>query len=281
MVIDFHTHIFPDRIAAAAVGKLQEAGQIPAHSDGTAAGLLASMEAAGITHSVLLPVATNPLKLASMNNSAIERLSQPGFISFGAMHPDAPDWKQELDRLAQAGVKGIKIHPVYQGVDIDDIRFLRILGRAAELGLITVMHSGDDIGFPGVIHCSPEMTRRALDQVGDIPLVLAHMGGWKNWERVCDQLADTGVYLDTSFSLGRIVPLSPGKYTDAQLQMLTPEEFCALVHAFGAERILFGTDSPWTSQKDSLQALRSLPLTGWELACIEYQNAKKLLALDA
>ena len=86
MVIDFHTHIFPDKIAPAAVGKLQQAGQIPAYSDGTGRGLLASMAEAGITHSVLLPVATNPLKLASVNNSAIERLSQPGFISFGAMH---------------------------------------------------------------------------------------------------------------------------------------------------------------------------------------------------
>lgn len=279
MVIDFHTHIFPDTIAAAAVGKLQQAGQIPAHSDGTAAGLLSSMKTAGITHSVLLPVATNPFKLASMNNSVLERLSQPGFISFGAMHPDAPDWKQELDRLAQAGVKGIKIHPVYQGVNIDDIRFLRILGRAAELGLITVMHSGNDIGFPGVIHCSPEMTRRALDQVGNIPLVLAHMGGWKNWHLVADLLGDTGAYLDTSFSLGKIIPLSPGHYSEEMMQMLTPEAFCALVRAFGAERILFGTDSPWTNQKDSLQALRSLPLTDQELERIEYQNAQKLLAL--
>lgn len=279
MVIDFHTHIFPDKIAAAAVGKLQQAGQIPAHCDGTAAALLASMRSADITHSVLLPVATNPLKLASMNNSATERLEQPGFISFGAMHPEAPDWKQELQRLADAGVKGIKIHPVYQGVDIDDIRFLRILGRASELGLITVMHSGDDIGFPGVVHCSPEMTRHALDQLGSISLVLAHMGGWKNWERVADQLGDTGVYLDTSFSLGRIAPLSPGVYTEQQLQMLSAEAFCDLVHAFGAERILFGTDSPWTSQKESLTALRSLPLTQEELSHIEYQNAKKLLDL--
>lgn len=277
MVIDFHTHIFPDKIAPAAVGKLQQAGQIPARCDGTAAGLLSSMAEAGITHSVLLPVATNPLKLSSMNNSAIARLEQPGFISFGAMHPDAPDWRQELQRLADAGVKGIKLHPVYQGVDIDDIRFLRILGRAAELGLLTVMHSGDDIGFPGVVHCSPEMTRRALDQLGPIPLVLAHMGGWKNWERAADLLADTGVYLDTSFSLGRITPLSPGVYTEQQLQMLPPAEFCSLVHAFGADRILFGTDSPWTDPKESLAALRALPLTPQELTCIEYRNAQKLL----
>ena len=107
------------------------------------------------------------------------------------------------------------------------------------------------------------------------------MGGWKNWERVADPLGDTGVYLDTSFSLGKIRPLSPGHYSEEMLQMLTPGEFCALVRAFGAERILFGTDSPWTSQTDSLEALRSLPLTSRELACIEYQNAKKLLALDA
>ncbi len=279
MVIDFHTHIFPDRIAAAAVEKLQSAGQIPAHTDGTTAGLLASMEEAGIACSVLLPVATNPGKLASMNTAAIAQLGQPGLISFGAMHPEAPDWKQELQRLADAGVKGIKLHPVYQGVDIDDIRYLRILDRAAELGLITVIHAGDDIGFPGVIHCSPERIRHALEQLGPVPLVLAHMGGWKNWERVPELLADTGVYLDTSFSLGQITPLSPGKYTRQELTLLSEADFCRLVRTFGADRILFGTDSPWAGQKAALTALHSLPLTSSELAAIESGNGKKLLKL--
>lgn len=279
MIIDFHTHIFPDKIASAAVGKLQQAGQIPAHSDGTAASLLSSMARAGVTCSVLLPVATNPLKLASMNSSAIERLGQPGFLSFGAMHPEAPDWKQELDRLAAAGVKGIKIHPVYQGVDIDDIRFLRILGRAAELGLVTVMHAGDDIGFPGVVRCAPEMTRRALDQLGPIPLVLAHMGGWKNWDRVADCLAGTGVYLDTSFSLGQITPLTEGAYTPEECQLLTADAFCHMVRAFGAERILFGTDSPWTDQAQSVASIYALPLSDAEKENILGGNAQRLLHL--
>lgn len=279
MVIDFHTHVFPDKIASAAVGKLQEAGQIPACCDGTAAGLRNSMEKAGVTCSVLLPVATNPLKLSSMNRSAIELLGQPEFVSFGAMHPDAPDWKEELGRLAAAGVKGIKIHPVYQGVDISDIRYLRILDHAASLGLTTVMHSGDDIGFPGVIRCSPEMTRAMLDQLGNIPLVLAHMGGWKNWERVADCLGDTGVCLDTSFSLGEITPLSVGRYSGEECRLLTEEAFCSLVRAFGSERILFGTDSPWTSQAQSIAAISALPLTREEQENILFRNAARLLKI--
>lgn len=279
MIIDFHTHIFPDKIAAAAVGKLQEAGQIPAWCDGTAAGLLSSMEEALITHSVLLPVATNPLKLASMNNASIAQLGQEGFIPFGAMHPDAPDWKEELNRLYAEGIKGIKIHPVYQDVDIDDIRYLRILDHAAGLGLVTVMHSGDDIGFPGVVRCSPEMTRNALDQLGKIPLVLAHMGGWKNWNRVADCLADSGVYLDTAFSLGELRPLSPQCYTRKECQLLTGEAFCALVRAFGSERVLFGTDSPWSCQQESLHAIRALSLTPEEQDNILFRNAKALLKL--
>ncbi len=279
MVIDFHTHIFPDKIAAAAVGKLQQAGQIPAHTSGSAGELLASMAEAGVDKSVLLPVATNPMKLSSMNRAALERMEQPQFISFGAMHPDAPDWREELRRLSDAGIKGIKIHPVYQGVDIDDIRYLRILDRAAELGLITVTHAGADIGFPGVVHCSPEMIRHALTQLGHIPLVLAHMGGWKNWDRVADQLGDTGVYLDTSFSLGTLTPLSPGKYTPAELQLLSQEAFCNLVRSFGPERILFGTDSPWASQAAALAALRAVPLDASELAAMEAGNALRLLKL--
>lgn len=276
MIIDIHTHTFPEKIADIAVKKLSNSGHIPYFSNGTAAGLKASMQNAGIDYSVVLPVATNPLKLDSMNSVSIEQNDKEGLIYFGAMHPDAPDWKEQLERLAKNKIKGIKIHPVYQNVDIDDIRYLRILNRAAELGLIVLMHAGDDIGFPDVVRCSPKMTANALRQVGDIKIILAHMGGWKNWKEVAGNLANTSAMLDTAFALGKITPLDD-TFSEDFLNLLNESDFIKLVQTFGSHRILFGTDSPWTDQKQSLDLIKNLPLADDEKNKILGKNAFELL----
>ena len=199
-------------------------------------------------------------------------------IHFGCMHPECETWHEELGRIARSGLKGIKLHPVYQGVGIDDPRFVRILARAGELGLTVVMHAGDDIGFPGVVRCSPAMTLRAIRQAGPVRLVLAHMGGWRNWNEVCELLSGTSVYLDTAFSLGRITPLDD-TFTEEEQRLLSEEDFCRMVRLFGSHRILFGTDSPWTDQQESAQAIRALPLSDEEKQNILGENARKLLEL--
>lgn len=281
MIVDFHTHTFPERIAAAALGKLQQASHSLAFSDGTAEGLQASMQRAGIDWSVVLPVATNPAKVSSMNDLSVQLTGKDGLIYFGCIHPEMDGAEQELERIAALGLKGVKLHPVYQGVDIDDVRFVRILAKAGELGLTVVMHAGDDIGFPGVVRCSPEMTRRALMQAGPVKLICAHMGGWRNWERVADCLADTSAMIDTAFSLGEITPLEQDYYTPEQLRMLDGEGFCQLVRAFGSRRVIFGTDCPWADQQESLAQLRQLPLTEREMQEILGGNAAGLLGLWA
>ncbi len=278
MIIDFHTHTFPDRIAAAAVASLEQKAHARSYSDGTRAGLLHCMHSAGIAHAVVLPVATNPLKCASMNNASHALNDLDGLTYFAAIHPDAPDWHAELGRAKALGFKGVKIHPVYQGVAIDDARFIRILARCGELGLIVVMHGGADIGFPGVEKCSPQMLRSALKQSGPVTLVAAHMGGWRNWQEVPQHLLDTGVYLDTSFSLGSVTPIDD-HYGPEELPLLTDEHFCELVHIFGSQRILFGTDSPWDDMGECVQRIRALPLTAAEQEDVFCHNARRLLAL--
>ena len=280
IITDFHTHTFPDAIAQRAIAGMQQNSHAAAFGSGTLDGLLASMESAGVFRSVVLPVATNPLKISSINDSNIAREKSQHVVFFGAMHPQAENWKQELSRLAAAGVPGIKIHPQYQDTDITDIRYLRILDHAASLGLITVMHAGDEIAYPGVVRCSPEMVRSVCDQLGNIPLVLAHMGGWKNWQRVAENLAHTGCYLDTAISLGQIVPIDD-HYAPGDLPLLSEEDFVSLLRAFGSQRILFGTDSPWADQAEEIRKLTSLPLTQDELENILSRNAARLLGLSS
>ena len=280
IITDFHTHTFPDAIAQKAIAGMQQNSHAAAFGSGTLDGLLSSMDAAGVGRSVVLPVATNPLKISSMNDKLLSQEKSQRVVNFGAMHPQAENWKQELNRLAAAGVPGIKLHPQYQGTDITDIRYLRILEHAASLGLLVVTHAGDEIAYPGVVRCSPEMVRSVFDQLGNIPLVLAHMGGWKNWQRVAENLAHTGCYLDTAISLGSIVPIDD-HYSPAELPLLSGDDFVSLVRAFGSERILFGTDSPWADQAKEIKKITALPLTREEIENILSHNAVRLLGLSS
>ena len=282
MIFDIHTHTFPDKIASSTIQKLQSMSHTRPFSDGTQSGLAASMAQAGVDGSLVLPVATNTRQVVHVNDSSArinEHGPETGIWSFGCMHPDFEDWRGELSRIAELGLKGIKLHPVYQEVDFDDIRTLRILDRCGELGLIVLTHAGMDVGFPGKVHCSPDMVLRAVRQVGPVTLILAHMGGWRNWDRVEELLPETSVYLDTAFSLGAMSPLDDGYYRPADLPLLDEEQFLRIVRRFGAHRVLFGTDSPWTGQREELARLRALPLTQRELDAILGGNARRLLAL--
>ncbi len=282
-VIDFHTHVFPDRIAPRALEKLRGGSHTKTFTDGTEAGLRASMQRSGVDLSVVLPVATSAAQTEHINDRAIlthQMAGETGVDSFGAAHPEDPDWEKEIKRIAAAGLRGIKIHPPYQGVDLDDPRYLRILEKAGELDLTVVTHGGLDVGLPGAAQATPDKIRRAVMAAGPCRLVCAHMGGWKRWDEALDCLADTGVMLDTSFSLGRMTPSGDGyPWKEEELERLGEDGFVRMVRAFGAERVLFGTDSPWEDQEESLKSFRRLPFDGKETELILGGNAKRLLGI--
>ena len=283
MIIDFHTHTFPDVIAAAAVEKLQAASHTRPFTDATAGSLRSSMLVAGIDASLVLPVATSAKQVPHINDAAIRTnglAAETGIYSLGGMHPDFPDWEAELERLHMAGIRGVKLHPPYQRVDFDDERYIRILKKAARLGLLVLIHAGLDVGLPGAEQATPEKILRAREQAPDVCLVLAHMGGWRCWEQVERLLPGTGVYLDTSFALGRMTPNGDGYYQKAEdLQMLREEQFLRLIQRFGADHVLFGTDSPWSDQAAYLQQITALPLSEEDRKAILGGNAARLLGI--
>ena len=124
------------------------------------------------------------------------------------------------------------------------------------------------------------MCRNVVDKVGKFKFIAAHMGGWRNWDRVPACYAGTGIMIDTSFSMGRLAPLNDGYYkTEEELKLMTPEEFVSLVRAVGAENVLFGTDCPWSGQKESMDAFLGLPLTEDEKTASLGGNAAGLLGL--
>ena len=163
-------------------------------------------------------------------------------------------------------------------MDFDDPRFLRILDAAGELGLIVTVHAGLDVGFPGETQAVPRKIRNALRAVGPLTLICAHMGGWRCWEEAAELLSDTGAYIDTSFSLGPMTPNGDGYYrTPEELALMDGAEFLSTVRAFGADRVLFGTDCPWGAQKDALARFLALPLSPPEREAILHGNAERLI----
>lgn len=266
MVIDFHTHIFPDKIAAKTIAHLAQVGGITAATDGTLSGLLSSMERCGVDMSVILPVATKPSQFESIQSFAksVNEQYQGKLLSFGGIHPDCEDYKKELDTIKAMGFKGIKIHPDYQGVMIDDIRFMRILEYANELGLIILTHAGIDIGLPEPVHCPPQKMRKVLDTIKPEKMVLAHFGGWRQWDEVYEYLAGEEVFLDTAFIYDYI----------------SKEQFFKILEKHGSEKILFATDSPWSDMAKGIDWIKDLSLPKGVEENILSGNAKRLLEID-
>ena len=282
MIIDIHTHIFPDRIAASVISRLSKEGHIKAYSDGTAHSLRTAMDAAGVDVSILLPVATSSEQVTGINDFALrqnEHSDQTGLISFGCIHPDFGGYREELMRLKENGIKGIKLHPVYQGANLDDLRFLRIMDCAAGIGLAVVTHMGLDAGFPEARCCTPAMACHVLDEIGSFPLVLAHMGGCGEWDQAVELLTDRDVMLDTAFSTGRFYPDEEGHWAEEEMKLMDPPAFMKMLRHFGADRILFGTDHPWSDIKTPLDFIRELPLSEEEKEKILGGNAARLLGL--
>ena len=272
MIVDFHTHTYPDKIAESTIAKLSEEARVAAHTDGTSHGLRESMKTAGIDYSLVLPVATSPHQVARINETAYKtNLSsgRKGLLSFGAIHPDSPDYKRVLRGIASLGLKGVKLHPDYQNAFFNDIRYKRIIDTATELGLFIIVHAGVDIGLPDPVHTTPDMVREVLRDTGTDRLILAHMGGWRMWDEVMEKLVGEDLRIDTSFST-----------TATGLpDMLEEERFVEMVHAFGADRVLFGSDSPWASQRKSLKWIEHTSLHKEEKELILGKNAETLLKL--
>lgn len=274
MIIDFHTHQFPDKIAAKTVemlaAKLKDTSGVVPCTDGTAAGLSAKLTAAGADLGVVLPVVTRPGQFDTVNGCAA-RLHEayPNLISFGGIHPDDDDIPAHVAEIAALGLKGIKIHPDYQGVMIDDPRYIRIAREALSHGLMLVTHAGVDDGVGGEVHCPPARAAKFLDAVYDSrepetpKIVFAHGGGNRMFDDVTEHLSGRNVYFDLSYICG---------YAD-------PETVMQIIKSHGAERILFGSDCPWGDPAGTLAFIRALPLTEEEKRAILGGNAARALRL--
>lgn len=279
MIIDIHAHAYPERIAKKVKERMESVSGSQVENLGTPEALVEEMEKNGVDHSVFLPVATNPGQVGKLNAQAIrwmEEYGSRGLVSFAAVHPDTAELKMVMRGIRNSGLRGIKIHPDYQETYFDDIRYLRILDAAAEEGLFVLVHAGMDEVYPDHIHCDVKRILHVLEEVECSHLILAHMGGWQMWTDVKKYICGAPVFMDTAFSLtGTVSVENRGDYG----KMLDDNQFTELVRLHGVDRVLFGSDTPWSSQKKNLEWIQKCSLNPEEKTQILGENARKLLTL--
>ena len=269
MIIDFHTHVFPDKIVDRTLETLTSQGNVKAFSRPSVDGLLLEMESAGIDISVSLPVVTNPAQFDSINRFAKEindrfESAERKIISFGGIHPDCDDIAGKMRYIRNLGLLGVKIHPDYQDCFISDERYVKIIECAKENDLIVLTHTGYDFLYSDrPMRCPPELILELVHRIPYDKLVLAHLGANCMVEKACDMLAGEDVYLDTGFVI-----------TDVKEAL-----FKKLVSKHGEDKILFATDSPWADTSECVNALKSFNLSGEVEEKILWKNAKKLLGI--
>ena len=263
MLIDFHTHAFPERIAARAVQKLaHDAGGLEPQTDGTVSSLKAQMALDGVDISVVQSIATSPRQQTNVNNFAMEIDRDPAIVAFGSVHPDAPDALEELERIHAAGLKGVKFHPEYQHFYANDEKMKPIYRKISQLGLITLFHAGHDYGFPPPYHAMPEHLLGALRWL-DSPVVAAHWGGLSCGSQVLEQLCGQDIWLDLSYGYG-VMPKPMAQ---------------AIVDKHSPERLLFASDMPWHRPSWELRLIHALDISDTDRENICFRNAQKLLNL--
>ena len=265
MIIDFHTHTFPDSLAKKAMALLYEEAKglyTPVY-DGTISGLLKNMDDWNIDMSVIQPIVTKQSQTKNINEwAAAVNNGYPGrIIGFGSIFPHSDDYKRDIDFVVSLGLKGLKFHAEYQNFILDDDKMLEIYDYALGKNLILLHHAGFDPAFPAPFRSNPKKFARVIKEMRGGIIIAAHLGGHAQWDGVEKYLCGTNIYLDTSMGF----------------EYFSNDQFLRILKKHGADKILFGSDAPWSNAKTEIEHIKNLPLTESEKNLILSGNAKRIL----
>ncbi len=271
MVIDFHTHVFPDKIAEKTISFLMENGDIPSYGNGTLSNLKEKMKESKTDKSLVLPVCTKPSQFDSVNKFAKILNSEENIYSFGGIHPDNDNIPERLRYIKSLGLKGIKLHPDYQETYINDDRIFNIVKTAVGLDMYVTIHAGVDVAYPNDVHCTPEQSAKLIERIYNgnynvIPkIIFAHLGGIDMFDDVEKYLVGKPVYFD----LAVILTFSSDKKSQIE----------RIIKTHGADKILYASDYPWSELKENISRMNSLNLSDRQKDLILHKNAEKILSI--
>lgn len=260
-IIDFHTHIYPSKVAQKAVNAIGKFYGIPMNGIGTASAMVKSGSRINVVKYIVCSAATAPNQVISINDFIAEKCKKYSdlFIGYGTLHPYMDNFHEEIERISSLGLKGLKFHSDFQEFDIDDARAIEIYKVAAQLKLPVIFHMGDKTRK----FSEPIKLRRVIDKIPDLTVIAAHFGGYSTWESSKQYLVGQNVYMDTCSSLF----------------ILPPEEAADLIHMHGYQKVFFGTDFPMWDHIEELARFLNLPLNESEKSAILYDNAARFLKI--
>lgn len=261
MIIDFHAHIYPGKIAEKASKVIGEFYDMPMCYNGSVQRLLESGSEIDVTKYIVHSTATKPEQVESINNFIIEETRlHSEFIGFGTIHPDYQNFESELERIKKAGLKGIKLHADFQKFQMDDEKMDKIYDAVQNQGLVVLAHAGDyRFDFS-----SPKRIANVIKKHPDLKFVAAHFGGYTEWNKSEEFLVGKNVFFDTSSTLFKL-PI---------------EKAMQMIKKHGVEKFLFGTDYPMWNHKEEFERFSKLSLSEEEKQMILYKNAANLLDLS-
>jgi predicted TIM-barrel fold metal-dependent hydrolase len=259
-ITDFHTHAFPDSIAERAMEKLEGEADIEAFLDGRLSSLLDSMDRNGIERSVVASIATKPGQFESIFEWS-KAIASERIVPFISIHPDDPLFLTRLELVRRNGIKGVKLHPYYQGFVYNEERMLPLYEKMQELGLILLAHTGFDIAFEEERIADPERIIEVWKAFPNLKVVTSHFGAWKDWDAAEKHIMGRPIYMDISYSF---------EYMDR-------DQARRFLAEHPEEYLLFGTDSPWGDQGETLRILREMVTDEARLDAMLWENASRLL----
>ena len=186
-------------------------------------------------------------------------------VAVGGWEPHHGDGAKAADRLHGLGIKAVKIHTVHQHLRPDDARLRPLLGRAQELGMPVIFHTGTS-RFPGAANAfaDPTPIGAVCSRFPELPVIIAH-GGRPDHTREAVALVDEfgNAWLD--------------------LSSCPPQRLAAY---FGdldalADKTLWGSDWPGPGVPGmgaNVEAFLNLGLSEKANRAILHDNAKRLLA---
>ncbi len=269
-IIDSHCHIFPDAIAKKATDSIDIFYGISASGKidgcafvGTAENLIKQCDESGVEKCLVTSVATTPHHAQSINAyiSSEVSLYPDRFIGFGSLHPESENLREDVEHLIEVGLKGVKLHPDIQNFKVDDPKVLKIFELCEEKGLPILLHTGDS----RFDNSNPNRVAPVLENFPKLTVIGAHFGGWSIWENAFEKLSRyKNFYVDTCSSF-------------YALEKNTAKR---IIEAYGADRVIFGTDFPMWKQKEELEYLFSLGLSEKDLRNILHNNLLMVLKIE-
>lgn len=260
-VIDCHCHIYPEKIAGRAVQSVGDFYLIHMdESEGTGEGLLAACADSPITHYVVHSVAVKASNVQHINDYiASQCAAHPEFIGFATMHQDFEDPEAEIERAISLGLRGLKLHPDTQMVNMDDPRLMRVY-EIIEGRLPLIVHTGDY----RYDYSHPRRLKNILRTFPNLVVDAAHYGGWSIPEQGYDYLHNENLFIDISSSM----------------QFLGARRSRELIEMWGTERVLFGSDFPMWSPVDEYNTFMSLGFTDDECENMLWHNCERFLGFE-